>query len=248
MGTPWVWLFVAIPLGAVIGSYITTMALRSTRQEQATSGRSRCDACQAPLGYGQTLPIVSHLILRGRCAACRAPIEAVHPWGEVASVVVAASVVFAPSMARGGLMAMLGATLLASSVVDAKTQRLPNVLTLAIAVLAGLLAFDRSPRALLWGLASAAAITAVLQIVRWAGMMRRKEPGLGFGDVKLAAALALWLGVRVSWMLAVAAALGLLAMAWRRRPGERLAFGPMIAAAAWLVGAPMEWGWWTATI
>jgi leader peptidase (prepilin peptidase) / N-methyltransferase len=243
-----VWSLFGIPFGAVVGSYVTTFALRWTRNEQASTGRSHCDACRAPLGYAQTAPIVSYVHLGGRCRACAAPIDPVHLAGEVAGVVVAISAILAASPVRAALVGTLGAVLLASAVIDAKIQRLPNGLTLAAGGLAALLALLKSVETLLWGLGAAMAVTAVLSLVRWVGARRRNEPGLGLGDVKLIAALALWLGPHVFWALALASAIGLGATAVRRRTNERLAFGPMIVVAAWIVGVPTEWGWWTVTI
>lgn len=243
-----VWLLFGIPLGAVVGSYVTTFALRWTRDEQASVGRSRCDACQVRLGYAQTAPIVSYVRLGGRCGACAAPIDPVHLAGEVAGVVVALSAILAASPVRAAALGTLGAALLASAVIDAKIQRLPNGLTLAAGGLTALLALLKSVETLLWGLGAAMAVTAVLGLVRWIGARRRNEPGLGLGDVKLIAALALWLGPHVFIALALASAIGLGVAATRGRGDQRLAFGPMIVVAAWIVGVPTEWGWWTATI
>jgi leader peptidase (prepilin peptidase)/N-methyltransferase len=69
------------------------------------------------------------------------------------------------------------------------------------------------------------------------------EPGLGLGDAKLVAALALWLGSATAYMILLATLLGLtVAVLGRAGPRQPLAFGPMIAAAGWAVGVAKESG------
>jgi leader peptidase (prepilin peptidase)/N-methyltransferase len=80
--------------------------------------------------------------------------------------------------------------------------------------------------------------------VRWLAARRSGEPGLGLGDVKLLAALALWLGLATPWLIAAASLLGLLLMAITRPKDGRLAFGPAIAVSAWTIGIIGEAGQW----
>jgi leader peptidase (prepilin peptidase)/N-methyltransferase len=81
--------------------------------------------------------------------------------------------------------------------------------------------------------------------VRWWSRTRRGDPGLGFGDVKLIGALALWLGDLTPWMVVGAAILGLVASALLKPSGGRLAFGPAIAASAWTLGLVREANLWS---
>lgn len=230
-------------VGSILGSFVTNWGVRAARGEQAMIGRSRCDTCAAPLDFVTSAPIVSFAILGGRCKACRAPIDPVHPLGETAGALIGAFALLAPSPAEGALAAGLGFTVLAASVIDAKTLRLPNALMAATALLALGLAIVRHE----WipGLAAALVVGGGLAAVRL-GVRSGGQPGLGLGDVKLAAALALWLGLASSWMLVVAAALGLAAMKIKRPAGGKLAFGPWIALGAGVVGSAREWNGWTA--
>ena len=74
---------IAAPVGAVVGSFAATAGLRWARGEQSVAGRSHCDACAAPLGFGATVPIFSYVRLGGVCAGCRAPIHRGNLVGEV---------------------------------------------------------------------------------------------------------------------------------------------------------------------
>jgi leader peptidase (prepilin peptidase)/N-methyltransferase len=116
------------------------------------------------------------------------------------------------------------------------------------AFLGAALALHRSPLALLVGLASATAAGVVLLGLRWMRQRVGRDAGLGLGDVKLIAAAGLWLGVATPAMIAIAASLGLLAVLVLRPRDGRIAFGPAIAGATWLIGWLVEYGRWPPVI
>jgi leader peptidase (prepilin peptidase)/N-methyltransferase len=222
--------------------------LRIGRGEGVVAGRSHCDACGRTLGVLQTLPIVSYVGLAGACAGCRARIDPVHLAGEIAGAGVVTSSFAVLDPPRAALACGLGLTLICAATVDWKTLRLPDVLTAAVGVLGlGLAALD-GPAAVLAGVCAAAASLALLLGLSWAARRRRGRPGLGRGDIKLIAALALWLGLGTPWLVAGAAGLGLGLMALARPADGRLPFGPAIAAAAWVVGLTQEAGAWPTTM
>jgi leader peptidase (prepilin peptidase)/N-methyltransferase len=238
-------LLLAAAAGLALGSFVGTAALRSTQARSALRGRSCCDGCGAPLGLAATVPIVSYIGLRGACARCGARIDAIHLVAEASGAVVLAGAALSGDLWRGALLAVLGFLLLALGVIDAKTQRLPDPLTAGAALCCALLAASRSWLRLEEGLAWAAGAVAVLLAVR--ALVRRPggEPGLGLGDVKLAGALALWLGPATPWMILLAAFVGLAFQALTRPADGRLPFGPALAAGAWVVGIASEASWLT---
>jgi leader peptidase (prepilin peptidase)/N-methyltransferase len=230
--------------GLCLGSFVTTAAFRSARGEQWWAGRSHCDGCHAPLAAAQTLPVWSYFSLRGACSACGAAIDPGHLAGELAGCGVVVSALMAAEPVRAVWIAALGLVLLASAAFDAKTRRLPDALTLAIGILGAGLALSRSSEALETGLIAAAVAFALLEAVRRGFQWLRRKSGLGFGDVKLIAALALWLGVATPWAVALAAGAALVAVLVRPSQDGRLAFGPWIAASAFIVGVAQEASLW----
>ncbi len=240
MSLPWTLAAAAAGAGLCLGSYAATTAVRAARAEGALTGRSRCDGCGRPLGFASTIPLASFAVLRGRCAACGARIDPLHLAGEaLGGAVIAAPILLLP-LERGAPVAALGAVLLAASLYDLKTRRLPDVLTAAAAALCVFLALPHP----VVGLISAALAFAVLEALRRGFARARGVQGLGFGDVKLFAALALWLGPLSPWALALASAGGLLQAALTRPEDRRIAFGPAIAAAAFTLGLIRETGLW----
>lgn len=222
--------------GAAIASFIGTAALRSMRGEQVFVGRSRCDHCRVALPFVQTMPLISFVLGRGGCRTCGERIDLAHPIAEAIGASVAVVLWFAVPWPAAGYMAVMAAVLLASALIDARTRRLPNPLTLVVAGDAIFLAFTRGPQAVGVGLASAALAVLPLLALRWAFVRSGKDPGLGLGDVKLIGALALWLGVWTPWMVALAALAGLLTVRLWPPADGRIAFGPMIAVTGWSLG------------
>ncbi|WP_304172091.1 A24 family peptidase [Phenylobacterium aquaticum] len=230
--------------GLVLGSYAVTAGIRLARSEPSSGGRSHCDHCGVVLGFAQTVPVISSLMSRGACRSCGAPIDPTHLAGELAGAVIVGAAVMVASFPRSMLLAGLGLVLITASAVDLKVQRLPDPLTAAVAVLALCLMLSRSGMPWLEGVSAAAISFGLLQVVRWASSLRGGDPGLGFGDVKLTSALALWLGAATAWTVVGAALLGLGYVALTRRTDRRLPFGPMLAVAALGVGYAREAGIW----
>lgn len=233
----------SVVVGLVVGSFVTTAALRSVRGEQGLVGRSRCDGCGAGLGWGATTPVLSYALRAGACSRCGGRIDPLHPIGEVAGGLIAAfSILSAGAPPEALLTATLGFLLLGVSVIDARSRRLPDGLTALVA--ATCLVLSALEGRLSSALAAAAATFLLLEGLRRGFLLLRRKPGLGFGDVKLLTALALWLGVATPWAVAGAALVGLVAFAVIRPADGRLAFGPAIAVAGFLLGLLIEAGVW----
>lgn len=230
--------------GLCLGSFVTTAALRIARDEAFLAGRSHCDTCGMSLGFTATVPVVGYALRRGACSHCGGAIDPAHLAGEIVGALLATLPLAIAGPARGSLIAALGLILLGAAVVDLKTQRLPNALTFSAAALSAALAWTLSPSALMEGVAASLVTALVLLTVRIAYRRRRAVDGLGLGDIKLLAALALWLGAATPWAVCVGAAAGLVTVRWRRPLGQRVPFGPFIAAGALLVGLIQEAAGW----
>jgi leader peptidase (prepilin peptidase)/N-methyltransferase len=156
-------------------------------------------------------------------------------------VTLALVAIFGPTL-ENLLIAGLAFLLLASSVVDWRVQRLPDVVTVSIAAVGAVLAWLAGPEHVLMGLVGSALAFGLLVLLRKVRGRRGADPGLGMGDVKLISALALWLGAATPWMVVAAAVIGLAAMCLLRPRDGRLPFGPMIAISSLAVGVAMQSG------
>jgi leader peptidase (prepilin peptidase)/N-methyltransferase len=137
---------------------------------------------------------------------------------------------------------LLAATLVALSVIDLATMRLPDVLTLPLVITGPPVAWALGWDDPLWRLASAATGFLVLFAVAEGYRALRGRAGLGLGDAKLFAAAGAWLGMGalpsvLLWACGVALAGVVLALAARRKieASSRMPFGPFLAFGFWMV-------------
>ncbi|MGV3714225.1 prepilin peptidase [Pseudolysinimonas sp.] len=243
--------------GTLIGSFLNVVIYRVPRGRSVVSPPSACGACgHAVRGY-DNIPLISWLVLRGRCRDCSAPISARYPLVELGAglfflVVALAFVpgldlaapapVLIAAIVRLVAFLYLAAISLALALIDLDTYRLPNVLVLPAYAVGGVAVLAT---ALLTG-DLVTLLTAVLGAVILGGiyliLALVKPGGMGFGDVKLAGVLGLFLGWLGWGPLAVGALAGfllgglfgiVLLLAGRGRKAK-IPFGPWMLAGAWL--------------
>ncbi|HYI42846.1 MAG TPA: prepilin peptidase, partial [Sphingomicrobium sp.] len=99
-------------LGAIVGSYVATLCLRWPRGAQASTGRSRCDACGRTLEPLELVPVLSALAARGRCRSCGARIDRFHLRVELAAAAIGALALLISPDLRGAALALFGWLLL----------------------------------------------------------------------------------------------------------------------------------------
>lgn len=234
--------------GAAAGSFLNCAADRGA----LPTGRSRCDCCGHTLRAGDLIPVVSYLLRRGRCAYCggRIPVRCL-------AAELAGAVMFAGLGLRLGfrlelvMQLVLGSLLLLLSLVDWARHVLPDRLLLA-AVANRLVFFfllREEPGETLAVMALGAfSVSLPLLLLSLAMDALLQKETMGGGDIKLLFVLGLYL----SWMEMVLLLFTgcVLALLWaagpgRRGGGERIPFGPFLAAG-WLVvtlfGGPLvQW-------
>jgi len=182
-------------LGLIIGSFLNVVIWRVPRGESVVSPPSHCPRCDAAISPRDNVPVVSWLLLRGACRHCGERISARYPAVELLT-----GVVFAGLAARLGYdwalpaFLYLGGVCVALALIDLDTKRLPNVLTLPSyvvgTVLLGAAALaDGEPRLIVRALSGMAVMYGFYFLLAFI-----YPAGMGFGDVKLAGVLGLYLG------------------------------------------------------
>ncbi len=256
---PWA----AAVFGALVGSFLNVVILRlPPRLEHAwrrdaremlelpAEGEppiglvvepSRCPKCGHRLRWWENIPVLSWLVLRGRCSACRTPISWQYPLVELLTALAFLVCILRFGPGPEGLMAMVfSGMLIAAAGIDARTQFLPDILTLPLLWL-GLLAATQG----LYVPAETAILGAVagylsLWLVFQGFLLLTGKEGMGYGDFKLLAALGAWLGWQQLLLVVVLASVsGALimgiAMAMLGRDREiPFAFGPFLAVGGWV--------------
>ena len=227
-------------LGLCVGSFVGTVVLREASGWRGLLlGRSACPACGTRLTARDLVPLWSWLAARGRCRHCGAAAPAFYPLVELAAAVIGALALTTIEAPVSLITAVLGWWLLALALIDLRTWRLPDALTLPlIAAGLGAAALDLLPAVrLLHSLVGAAVGYLALAGVGWAYRRLRGRDGLGLGDAKLLAAAGAWLGAEaLPWLVLTAAILGLALALTRARPVRAetaVPFGPPLALAFW---------------
>jgi leader peptidase (prepilin peptidase)/N-methyltransferase len=229
---------VAVVYGLIIGSFLNAWAYRLANGEKITAGRSHCPKCGAQIRAYDNVPLASWLVLRGRCRDCGAPISWRYPLGEALT-----AVLFAAVAALDGLSWLLVphllfvSALIVVSQVDLEKKIIPDVVILPVAALGLPLMIVLGPAPWWqWPVAGLGAAGFLFLISEVYYRIRHVE-GMGFGDVKLALCMGVYLGPAVVPALFLGflsgAALGVILIG-SRRGGRKTAipFGPFLAAGA----------------
>ncbi len=214
--------------------------------------RSRCPQCQAQIRAYDNVPLLSYLWLRGRCRACGVRISPQYPLVELLTAVATALCVWRFGVGFEALAAIgLSWCLVALAGIDARTQLLPDSLTLPL-LWAGLL-LSQAPLFVDPAQAIVGAAVGYLSLwsVYWGFKLLTGKEGMGYGDFKLLGALGAWFGAGAILPIillssVVGAVVGGTMMALRGQDSQvPMPFGPFIAAAGfmYLIFAPQIRAW-----
>lgn len=180
--------------GAIVGSYIATIAIRLPQGLSSVSGRSRCDHCNVELASRDLLPLLGYWLNRGKCRNCGGKIDLLHQGIEWVAALLCGCAFTLSSLSSAFPVSLFMLLLVLLAALDFRHFWLPNkvVMLLAIAgLLLGGLAFGTSLMdRLIGGIAGFASLFAVA----WCYEKARGRKGMGGGDPKLLGAIGLWLG------------------------------------------------------
>ncbi|GAB3121826.1 prepilin peptidase [Glaciibacter psychrotolerans] len=256
--------------GLLVGSFLNVVVYRVPNGMSVVSPPSTCPRCGSGIKPFDNIPVVSWLLLRGKCRNCATAISVRYPlvelgtgvafavvvWGLVAGGVSTSSTsgfgstseIGSTSGTVAGVLTViaflyLAAISIALAVIDLDVKRLPNAIVLPSYIVgavllgaAGLLGGD------LDALLRAGIGLAVLGLA-YLLMALAYPGGMGFGDVKLAGVLGLYLGFLGWGELIVGAfaafvlgglfSIGLLLTRKATRTSG-IPFGPWMLAGAWV--------------
>ena len=187
-------------LGLLVGSFLNVVVHRLPRGESLSRPRSRCVGCGVQIAAYDNIPVVSWLVLRGRCRHCGEPISVRYPLIEALTGVTFAAVAAVSGVhAELALYLPFAALLIAVAAIDLEHRIVPNKLVGPAAIYAvvawAAVDLDFLPEArAAGGGACACLLLAALAY----------PAGMGMGDVKLAGAIGLYLGLSVIPALLVA--------------------------------------------
>jgi len=234
---------VAAVFGLIFGSFINVVAYRIPADMSVVSPPSACPSCEHPIRHRDNIPLISWLLLRGRCRDCNARISARYPIVELAT-----AVLFSAAVVVIGLEAVLPAYLWFAGVTltlvltDLDVHRIPNRILypgtiVGIVLLLGGAVVD-GDIGTFWRAVAGGAFYFLLFLIL--ALMARG--GFGFGDVKLAFLLGLFLtyqswevlGAGIALGIAIGGAIAILLLITRRAGRKaKIPFGPAMVFGAY---------------
>ncbi len=219
--------------GLITGSFLNVCIYRIPRQMSVVNPPSACPACGHRLRWYELVPVVSFIMQRGRCRKCTAAVAWRYPIVEIFT-----GAVFCLSYYLYGLsidfwtVIILASLMLVVAFIDIEHRIIPNRLVifgLAVGLVMGLLRPDAGIVFMAKGLLAGFGTLFVVAVV--------SRGQMGFGDVKLAAVMGLflgWQGVLMAIFMAflAGAVYGIFLMVVMGK-GRKTAvpFGPFLAGA-----------------
>ncbi|MCL2424789.1 MAG: prepilin peptidase [Oscillospiraceae bacterium] len=219
-------------VGACIGSFINVVISRlPIKGAFLASKRSRCLKCDKELKPYDMIPILSWLILKGHCRNCKMKIPIQYPLVELSCALLAVVTFMRFGLSLETILAFgVTVTLLAISVIDLQTSKIPNSLVIAIAVFAVAAIWFFPHATLLERVIGFFIISIPLLIITLV-----VNGAFGGGDIKLMAACGFLLGWQdtllaffIALLLGGVCAIFLISTGKRAR-GEHMVFGPAIS-------------------
>lgn len=244
--------------GLLIGSFLNVVIYRVPLKKSIVSPPSACGSCGHAIRWYDNIPLVSWLVLRGRCRDCGSRISIRYPLVELGSALffVVVALLFVPPIVRAatlptiwaGVLALvaylyLAAISVALALIDLDTRRLPNAIVMPAYLVGAVLLASSSVLAADFGSLLGAVVGCAALGLVYLAMAVVSPGGMGFGDVKLAGVLGLFLGWLGWGTLATGAIMAFLLggifgiiLILARRGGRKTAipFGPWMLLGAWV--------------
>ena len=236
----------SILFGLIIGSFLNVVIHRLPLAENVVFPPSHCPRCRAAIPFYDNIPLLSYLILLGKCRSCRARISLQYPLVEALCAfsfwLVAHTYGLTVQAAASAVFICL---LIALAAIDIKYMILPDELTISGAVFFFIYSFFNPAvgqlDAVLSGLGGALFFAGLYYFY----LKIRKIEGLGFGDVKMALLMGLFLGLhRLAMAIFLASLSGLLVGIFfiifkKKNLKLALPFGPFLSLGSFI---SLFWG------
>jgi prepilin signal peptidase PulO-like enzyme (type II secretory pathway) len=246
--------FFVFLFGLIVGSFLNCVIYRMGLQEDLSEGRPRrkaasflrgrsyCPKCKHTLGWADLIPIISYIMLAGRCRYCKKSISLQYPLVELATGL-AFLAVFNPDHAtRTGYLFLISCFLIIIFVYDLRHYIIPDKIVFSaigaafaynlFSVYIGDYSWAKFFSIIIAGFFPALFFFSLFIISRGKWM--------GFGDVKLAFFMGLFLGFpKILAALFLAFSFGGIIGIWlvilgKKKMKSEVPFGPFLIAGTFL--------------
>lgn len=218
--------------GAAIGSFLNCVIYRLEIGKSFISGRSFCPKCKKEIKARDLIPVVSFILLRGRCRYCQSKISLQYPLVELLTAILFV-VVFLHTSNLFSLIFLLpiSALMVLIFVYDLKHYLIPDTAVFLAILLTALWHITAlSTEEIIPFVLSAIGASLFFGIIYFIS----KGKWIGFGDVKLALFMGLFLGfpnIFVAFFLSflIGSVVGILAILLKKKDiKSELPFAPFL--------------------
>jgi len=224
--------------------------LESRKFKIKSKSRSWCDFCGKQLKWYENIPVVSWLVQKGKSRCCRKKLPILYPIVELITGIflvmvtikfnlLSSEVPMIVQLMRVFWGAVVVTLLVFLTVFDFKYMILPDFAVIILIIMSFLGVVFDEPNIIpyLWSAIGAAGFLGLLYLIT-------KGKGMGFGDVKLAVFMGLFLGwpkiiVAMYAAFIVGAIVSLFLMFFKKIKGKtKIPFGPFL-----ILGTLIAWMW-----
>jgi len=270
--SPWLFYFSVIFIGLSVGSFLNVVAYRlpkmmerdwkrechefleleppqteeDHRKFNLATPASACPHCGHKLRAWENIPVISYLFLKAKCSSCGSKISLQYPAVELITAIASLLAAYTFGVTIQTVAALfLTWVLITLTLIDLKTQLLPDSITLPLLWLGILLSFFDVFTDLTSSVVGAMAGYLILWSVYQLFKLLTGKEGMGFGDFKLLAALGAWIGysylpqiILVSSVVGSVFGISMLIIG-KTKQQQPIPFGPYLAVAGWIA---LLWG------
>jgi len=186
----WIYILVFIT-GAVFGSFLNVLILRSHDETPWWKGRSKCPKCAKELTAFELIPILSFIIQKGRCKGCNAKLSFQYPIVEITSALLALICYYIFGLTVAGFIIFIAAWLLLGDFVsDWLFMELPEIFNISlifVAILYQIFVVKNEMISIVIGVAFGFLFFYTQYVLS-------KKKGIGEGDLRLGIIMGIFLG------------------------------------------------------
>lgn len=225
--------------GCCVGSFLNVLIYRIPA-DLSISGRSFCPKCKKKISWRENIPLVSFFLLHKRCKNCHSPISWQYPIVELITGILFVLTVFLISNNStieqfNNLIPIIYYLFIVSCLVvifftDLKYGIIPDKITYPAIIISFIFLISQYPNILISNLLSGVAASLFLLMLH----LITRGRGMGFGDVKLALLMGIFLGspgilisLYASFLTGAVVSL-ILILAGLKRFGQTIPFGPFL--------------------
>ena len=123
---------IAFILGAIIGSFLNVIIIRTPKNLSIVKPRSHCPKCQNIIPFYFNIPIISYLLLRGKCYFCKTDISAQYCIVELLSAIIFMTTYSNLPIKEASLLSLVFSILTIIAFIDLKYFLIPTYLIILL--------------------------------------------------------------------------------------------------------------------